>query len=808
MTELGKNISLSGQCFPVRSLTRPSNGLEDAGVGGAWLVAYKAEQRRRFKAVLCREPDVLLPGKSFGSVSKNIFKTSKTDEDKTRKKLDGFYLMNLFHINDPLDLCNINICGKGLNQVNEEDFSLFENIFHIDAAENNLLLMNFRKFPSLKELELPLNELSGSINIDEKDFLQLEILDLSCNHLTSSDILALGILPALKVLHLTGNHLNDLPSEMSRSYLSSEEGRRKQRFLSLEKLWLDQNELTDVNTFTTLAGLKRLQYLNLEHNDISYVPQLKLLDPKTKSHLNNGSDEPYLESSPPAVVEEDSKLILERSPNFDDVLDIKLAHVNNKISSLEEMLYDNNVRRDVINNATKEEAINLAHGHLDDLRVLPFPSLRHLNIANNHIEEEEGLLALSSWPKLEELLIWGNPVASCGKGGPPIVAYHLGLLAGIEVTRNKPSKKPKNLTSLVLLKHPRRVQDLPPVAHNRKLLMLDAPKYQEITYGKPNEVRPLPPISAPCKESKHKRAKRVSSAPAKEQEKSNYRNVTEEYREDRPESLRTKLRSAEFHRPIQTQGQSSSMESAGEVSPRHSQASSSPEAEHRVFLTQVDELDNEELLIFNDDETQKTEEKPAVDDVPKQANLPQKYKGYEELLDIDENAADDIKLPRGIHGNVRALQYTLDHPLVFTEHSAKHSRRKTKRNKQTALSTQMSSGTNTVEELGTILDKMRTHSKTVESNLDDVLKQFDNPRIKKEFKGAKRLLNEVQTKYNEVRCQSLSSTTMAGEIMKRELQYSSPASQGDNKQKICRKNEKINSANDLEKFKKGLDSRI
>ena len=71
-----------------------------------------------------------------------------------------------------------------------------------------------------------------------------------------------------------------------------------------------------------------------------------------------------------------------------------------------------------------------------DVPVLPFPSLRHLNLANNHITEEEGLLALSTWPRLEELLIYGNPVASCGKGGPPVVAYHLGLLAGIEVTRS------------------------------------------------------------------------------------------------------------------------------------------------------------------------------------------------------------------------------------------------------------------------------------------------------------------------------------------------------------------------------------
>ena len=62
-------------------------------LGGAWLVAYKAEQRRRFKAVLCRDSDVALPGKS--SVSKSSLKSDKTSEDEKRTKLDGFYLVHI-----------------------------------------------------------------------------------------------------------------------------------------------------------------------------------------------------------------------------------------------------------------------------------------------------------------------------------------------------------------------------------------------------------------------------------------------------------------------------------------------------------------------------------------------------------------------------------------------------------------------------------------------------------------------------------------------------------------------------------------
>ena len=43
-----------------------------------------------------------------------------------------------------------------------------------------------------------------------------------------------------------------------------------------------------------------------------------------------------------------------------------------------------------------------------------------------------------------------------------------------------------------------------------------------------------------------------------------------------------------------------------------------------------------------------------------------KYKGFEELLDVDETDTDII-IPKDIQGSVRALQYTLAHPLIFTE---------------------------------------------------------------------------------------------------------------------------------------------
>ena len=55
-------------------------------------MAYKAEQRRRFKAVLCREPDISLSDKSTGS--KRSLKLRKADGSETKRKLDGIYLVN------------------------------------------------------------------------------------------------------------------------------------------------------------------------------------------------------------------------------------------------------------------------------------------------------------------------------------------------------------------------------------------------------------------------------------------------------------------------------------------------------------------------------------------------------------------------------------------------------------------------------------------------------------------------------------------------------------------------------------------
>ena len=52
-------------------------------------------------------------------------------------------------VEDPSDLCSVNIAGKELSEVKEEDFALFDNVAYVNAAENYL---PFGKFFTCQKL--------------------------------------------------------------------------------------------------------------------------------------------------------------------------------------------------------------------------------------------------------------------------------------------------------------------------------------------------------------------------------------------------------------------------------------------------------------------------------------------------------------------------------------------------------------------------------------------------------------------------------------------------------------------------------
>ena len=86
---------------------------------------------------------------------------------------------------------------------------------------------------------------------------------------------------SLTELHLSGNELDNLPEEMARQLISVDSfgvvTSQRNRFPLLQKLWLDNNLLEDVRIFAVLAGLKKLEYLNLSHNRVFSLPHLHFL---------------------------------------------------------------------------------------------------------------------------------------------------------------------------------------------------------------------------------------------------------------------------------------------------------------------------------------------------------------------------------------------------------------------------------------------------------------------------------------------------------------------------------------------------
>lgn len=49
-----------------------------------------------------------------------------------------------------------------------------------------------------------------------------QVLDISYNNLSQDDLLTLGLMARLRVLHLTGNNFSNLPPDLAMPYLSRE----------------------------------------------------------------------------------------------------------------------------------------------------------------------------------------------------------------------------------------------------------------------------------------------------------------------------------------------------------------------------------------------------------------------------------------------------------------------------------------------------------------------------------------------------------------------------------------------------------
>ncbi|XP_031549270.1 X-ray radiation resistance-associated protein 1-like [Actinia tenebrosa] len=823
MTEYTSNGSFStgfsSQCFPVRSLANYRRVDE----GGAWLVAYRAEQRRRFKAVLSNEPvQQIEPDAS-------LMRKRQSPEliQEKAKRLDGFYLMRKFYVEDPSDLCSINISGNDLSEVSEDDFLLFDNVVHVDAGDNNLPFNAFKNFISLRELEIPLNNISGSIRLEPHDFLYLEKLDLSYNRVTSEDILDLGLLPCLKTLHLTGNEIKRLPLEMARTYraitgitlsgtVESED--RKVRFQRLENLFMDNNELTDTSTFSSLAGLRRLKYLNLENNEVASIPHLRLLGARVRQSEGRISVQKERETAKERTAEqneqkiEDEREVEGRDTPEADKDDLVLDGVDEMLSKKlpgddkDEMTNGMGIRH---RSSTLTEDASLLGEKYNP--PLPFPSLLHLNLANNMVFEEEGLFAVAGWPRIKELVIWGNPLTTAFKGDPPLLSIRLGKLKGVRIFRQKPVKRTKHHVNLSNVAQYRKVDDtLPPAPRKRDIFMLESPSKREaISYVGP-QPRPLPPISAPSgirtrHQSRAVTPRQLSTAPNMADRHTKNRKTDSRSRSVPPESKQTSLDRESMgnqSEEVKTTGEATSSVDTTNTR-KHEAAGKKTQTDEGFFMTQIDEP--EFLETPANKETPRPRKKKSRKAKHQHPDRPfsveAKYKGYEDLLDVDENDPDII-IPKKIQESVRSLQYTLQHPLVFTEPQGNYKEKPKKKVEPKPKESRQSK----VEEMSKLLDKMRMGNKIIESNLANVIEDYHkDPKLRKQFPKAKELLDEVQAKYNEVRMKSLRPSSEARRIFQPEL-VREPSEVESLGSSFLEEERQV--LNELAKFKQRLDGRI
>jgi hypothetical protein len=263
-------------CFPVRTLKRvPVEG------EGIWLDDWRETNQKKAAQLLKPEPRSFSAIKAARKLAEKEERTGvqQAAEFAPPPVLDGFFLLKLCCVDDPADLCVINLADKGLLEANKEDLALFVNVAIVDAGENLLPLDTFSAFPNLRELDMPLNSIRH-LNVAEGELLNLEHLDLSYNSIEPSYLQHLGILPKLKELKLSGNSFTEIPHDMTRPIqLSSDDEiitKTQERFLSLEILSLDDNALDD-RVFEVLGRIKHLKELNLDNNKIAFVPHLRLV---------------------------------------------------------------------------------------------------------------------------------------------------------------------------------------------------------------------------------------------------------------------------------------------------------------------------------------------------------------------------------------------------------------------------------------------------------------------------------------------------------------------------------------------------
>uniref|UniRef100_A0AAQ4PQJ3 X-ray radiation resistance associated 1 n=1 Tax=Gasterosteus aculeatus aculeatus TaxID=481459 RepID=A0AAQ4PQJ3_GASAC len=229
-----------------------------------------------------RRKESQLEEQQYKNMQRRIKDTNKYYDNKNGafsphgNTLDRHFLLKLHCADKPCELFSVDISERNLNSVKPGDLEAFDNVAYIDASVNSLSLGSFSSFMSLRELNLSLNGICN-MTFHAAHFPNLQVLDLSFNNLSADDIVSIDCLPRLKVLHLTGNKLHQLPPNLgsvNHDPTQQPDGEDDTTFKALEVLMLDDNKLSS-GVFVSLANLKRRRVQNFGGRLLKSQPKKK-----------------------------------------------------------------------------------------------------------------------------------------------------------------------------------------------------------------------------------------------------------------------------------------------------------------------------------------------------------------------------------------------------------------------------------------------------------------------------------------------------------------------------------------------------
>ncbi|XP_050444480.1 uncharacterized protein LOC126848022 [Adelges cooleyi] len=253
----------------------------------------------------------------------------------------------------------LDVTGYGYVHVEGECFGEFDKIEGIAADGNRLRLSTMRTFKSLKSLSLRDNQLESIEPIGSELADTLTHLDLSENALGPDDLLRLSTCQLLQSLTFRANGLQTIPEGIADDPC----------FLSLTRLDLSDNYLTDSRAVYLLSTLHNLQHLLMSNNRLTFVPYL---------------------------VTEQSRQVHCKSPDgHDNDTD---GRGGDGQEETQPTVYG--------------EETEYANQFIYHVSHVPFVSLTDLDLSGNLIDRPSSALSLMCWPSLKNIIMTANPVSS------------------------------------------------------------------------------------------------------------------------------------------------------------------------------------------------------------------------------------------------------------------------------------------------------------------------------------------------------------------------------------------------------------